>query len=91
MKARPRVPGPTSKELRAMPSPRVTPFAVIDNGDTRVVHIHCPYCPKDHTHAWPYGAREVGHRPAHCGNAGSELYYYILRPTTQPTRQEGTA
>lgn len=35
---------------------------------TRLVTVRCPFCPKNHTHGWPYGEATPGTRVAHCTN-----------------------
>jgi hypothetical protein len=48
----------------------------ISYGETsRFVTVECPHCDEQHTHGWPYGDANVGHRLAHCtpGNPGYEI------------------
>ena len=54
----------------------------------RMVKVHCPYCPKRHTHGWPPEHDEPGVRLDHCGKrppgVGARLYRVTLQQG--PTR-----
>lgn len=43
--------------------------------NTRTVTVLCPHCDDQHTHGWPYGDANIGHRHAHCSpsNPGYEI------------------
>ena len=57
--------------------PVVVPESVHPARDTRLVTIRCPWCDRKHTHGWPYGETEIGHRVAHCHNRARSTGYYI--------------
>ena len=79
---------PHVARLRAAERPRpaagsvpiVAAASVHPTKSTRLVLVDpCPWCSKRHTHGWPYGDAEIGHRVAHCLH-GSPGGYYIEAP-----------
>lgn len=63
------------RRLQVAPVVRVTPTKT-----TRLIVVTCPFCGRPHTHGWPYGGGDPGHRVAHCVGAGLAGSYLIEAP-----------
>jgi transposase-like protein len=68
--------------MRRQPGPTVTPFKVTptSNEDVDVVHVHCPFCGKDHRHAWTDDGDDALPRwnPSHCRHVYQLRHWYWI-------------